>query len=207
MQIRKEQIPWTLSAGRAVLGPVMVLGERGGWNATSMALLVLTAFLSDVFDGFLARRWKCESAASGILDSTADGVFYVCAGIALWVGHPQIWRDNAGLLAGVLGLEAVRYGVEFWKFGKPASYHSYLAKAWGVVLAPGLIAAFAMQRNNPVLIAGLALGIISNLEGLAMSLVLPVWQADLKGLAAALAVRSQVRGSRFEVRAKAVGTT
>jgi hypothetical protein len=51
------------------------------------------------------------------------------------------------------------------------------------------------------------LGIVSNLEGLVMSLVLPVWQTNLKGLPAALAVRRQARGSSFEIRGKAAGPT
>ena len=204
MQIRKEQLPWVMSGGRAMLGPVLVVGEKCGWSGAGLAALVVTALLSDIFDGVLARRWKCDTAGVRLFDSMADAVFYMCAGIALWIGQPQIWRDNAGLLAAVLGLEAVRYAVEFWKFGKPASYHSYLAKAWGLVLATGIVAAFALGRSNPVLVAGLALGIVSNLEGLAMSLVLPVWHKDLKTLKAALAVREQVRGSSFGIQGEGV---
>ena len=127
MQIKaqKEQIPWAMAAGRAVLGPVLVAGAISGWNGVMMAWLVGTALLSDIFDGVLARRWKCDTAGVRLFDSTADAVFYIGAGVALWIGPSPVLRANAGLLIALLALEAARYVVEFAKFGKPAHvYHT-----------------------------------------------------------------------------------
>lgn len=193
MRIKREQIPWAMAIGRSVLGPVLVLGERAGWNGLTMAWFVVAALLSDIFDGVLARRWGCDTAAVRLFDTIADTVFYLGAGIALSVRRPEIVRDNGALLLGLLGLEAARWAVEFWKFGRPASYHSYLAKCWGLVLATGIVTALALQRNTIALTAGLALGIVSNLEGLAMSLALPVWRRDVKTMAEAWRVRRQLR--------------
>ena len=205
IEAQKEQIPWAMAAGRTVLGPVLVAGAISGWNGVMMAWLVGTALLSDIFDGVLARRWKCDTAGVRLFDSTADAVFYAGAGVALWIGPSPVLRANAGLLVAVLALEAARYGLEFAKFGKPASYHSYLAKAWGLAMAAAMIWAFASngsQGASVLLGVSLALGIVSNLEGLAMSLILPVWRKDVKGLAAAWATAKEVRGSRFEVRGR-----
>ncbi len=201
IKVQKEQIPWAMAAGRALIGPVLLLGERCGWSGLGLAALVVTALLSDIFDGVLARRWKCDTAGVRLFDSTADAVFYVCAGVALWIGPSPVLRTNAGLLVALLALEATRYVVEFAKFGKPASYHSYLAKAWGLVMAAAMIWAFAANGSpgaSVLLGVSLALGIVSNLEGLAMSLILPVWRKDVKGLAVAWAMAKEVQGSRFE---------
>jgi hypothetical protein len=116
-----------------------------------------------------------------------------------------VLRANVGLLVALLALEATRYVVEFAKFGKPASYHSYLAKAWGLVMATVMIWAFAASGSpgaSVLLGVSLALGIVSNLEGLAMSVILPVWRKDQKTLRAAWRAREEVLGHRLDLRGK-----
>jgi CDP-diacylglycerol--glycerol-3-phosphate 3-phosphatidyltransferase len=194
MQFKKEQIPWAMAAGRALLGPVIIAGEACGWSGLALAGMVVTALVSDIFDGVLARRWRCDTAGLRLFDSMADTVFYVCVAIALAIGQPQIWRDNAALLAALLALEATGFGVALAKFGKPASYHSYLAKVWGLAMAIAVTAAFASAGASALMPVALALGIACNVEGLAMSLVLPVWHKDVKTLRAAGRLRQQLVG-------------
>ncbi len=193
MQARKEQIPWVMAAGRALLGPVVIVGERCNWSGIALASLVVTALVSDIFDGMLARRWHSDTAGVRLFDTLCDTVFYVCVAVALWIGQPQTWRAHASLLAALLALEIANFGLAFAKFGKPPSYHSYLAKSWGLVLAAAVIAAFASGHGGPLMLLALATGIVCNLEGLAMSLVLPVWRRDVKTLRAAWRIRSELR--------------
>ena len=197
IRMQKQQVPWAMAAGRAVLGPALIAGEVSGWNGLTMAWLVATALVSDIFDGVLARRWRYDTPGVRLFDSMADTVFYLGAAIALWLGQPQLLRANAGLLGALLLLEAGRFGVEFAKFGKPASYHSILAKVWGLVLAAAVLAAFAAPewRGAGASLAGaLALGIVCDVQGLAMSLMLPVWRKDVKGLRAAWLLRREMVG-------------
>lgn len=192
IRLRKEQIPWGMAAGRALLGPVLVLGDRCGWSGLAMAAAVVTALLSDIFDGVLARRWRCDTAGVRLFDSMADIVFYTCAGIALWRMGPAVWRGEVPLACAVLGLEAALFVLSFGKFGKPASYHSWLAKACGLVLASALVTIFATGHATPLLHVALAMGIASTLEGIAMTLMLPVWCRDVRSLRAAWMLRKQL---------------
>jgi phosphatidylglycerophosphate synthase len=194
MELRKEQVPWAMAAGRAVLGPVLILGESAGWSGLMMAWLVVTALVSDIFDGVLARRWRCDTAGVRLFDSMSDTFFYVCVAIALWTGQPRLLRDSAGLLAALVALEAVRFGVDLAKFGKPASYHSYLAKGWGLVMAAAVVTVLASPHMTILIPVALAMGIACDVEGLAMSLVLPVWRKDVKTLGAAWQVRRDIVG-------------
>ncbi len=195
IKLKKEQVPWVMAAGRAMLGPVLIAGEACGWSGLMTAWLVVTALVSDIFDGVLARRWHCDTAGARLFDSMADTVFYLCAAIALWIGVPQVWRENAVLLGVLLGLEAVRFGLDFAKFGKPASYHSYFAKVWGLVMAVAVVTVFGSGRNSALIPVALGLGIACDLEGLAMSVMLPVWRNDVKTLRAAWQLRGQLVGS------------
>lgn len=188
MQIR-QMVPWWMAAVRAALGPVVVIGDRCNWSGTGLAALVVAALVSDIYDGVLARRWKCDTAGVRLFDSMADTVFYICVGIALWFGRSPALRENAGLLLILLGMELARYALDFAKFGKPASYHSYLAKAWGLAMAVAVVAALATEGGGLPIRVSLGFGILCNVEGLAMSLILPRWTRDVKHVSAALRLR------------------
>jgi hypothetical protein len=124
----------------------------------------------------------------------ADTVFYLCAGAALWTGQPGLVRHYATPLGALFALEAMRFALDFAKFGKPASYHSYLAKSWGLAMAVGLVAMFAMHQPSAVFSVALALGMACDVEGLAMSAVLPVWRKDVKTLRAAWGLQRAMLG-------------
>ena len=190
---KKRYIPWMMAAGRAVLGPVLIAGAESGWNGLTLAGLVVAALVSDIYDGVLARRWGCDTAGVRLFDSMADTVFYLCTAVALWVSQPQLWRSYGWLLAALLGLEALRFGFDFVKFGKPASYHTYLAKIWGLVMAIAVVWAFATRRGSWLVPVALAMGILCDLEGLAMSTVMPIWRKDVKTLAEAWRIRERFR--------------
>ena len=194
--ISKEGIPWAMAAGRALLGPMLIAGEKCGWNGVALACLAVTALVTDIFDGVLARRWKCDTPGVRLFDTMSDTVFYLCVALALWIGQPQMLRAHAGLLAGLLALEMLRFGVDFAKFGKPASYHTYLAKTWGLSMAAAVIAVLATGHESELLSLVLVLGIVCDVEGLAMSLMLPFWQKDVKTLRAAWLRRKMVGTTR-----------
>ena len=192
----RRQIPWLMAAARAALGPVIALGQAARWDGTALASMVVAALLSDIFDGVLARRWKCDTAAVRLFDSMADTVFYLGVAFALWTGHPQLFRAHLALFATLFSLEAMRFAVDFVRFGKPASYHSYLAKSWGLVMAITVVAAFTTRHADWLVVATLTLGVLCDLEGLAMSTVLPAWQKDIKTLRAAWRIRKNLQNTQ-----------
>jgi phosphatidylglycerophosphate synthase len=185
IRFHKQQIPWVMGAARVALGPTLIAGQARSWDGILLGAIVFTAQVLDIFDGILARRWGGQTAAGSLFDSMADTAFYFCAAVAIWIGQPQVVRTNGRLLVVLLALEAVRFAFDFAKFGKPASYHSYLAKLWGVVLLVGVTALFVRQRSNPLIAGALWLGIACDLEGLTMSLVLPAWRAQVRTIPAA----------------------
>jgi phosphatidylglycerophosphate synthase len=192
--IRKEHIPWVMAAARAALGPLLIAGPACSWNGFALAGMVVGALFSDIYDGMLARRWRCDTAGVRLFDSMADTVFYLCTAVALWVSQPQLWRSYGGFLVALLVLEAVRFVFDFAKFGRPASYHSYLAKLWGLVMAIAVIGVFALHRSNALVPAALVLGVLCDVEGLAMSVMMPVWRKDIKTIRAAWLLRRQILG-------------
>lgn len=201
--LSKEQIPWLMAAARAVLGPVLIAGAECGWDGLALAGIVVAALVSDIYDGVLARRWRCDTAGVRLFDSMADTVFYLGTAVALWIRLPELWRSYSGLLVGLLALEAVRFAFDFVKFGRPASYHSYLAKAWGLVMAIAVIGSIVVRRASVLVPVALVLGIVCDVEGLAMSWVMPLWRKDIKTLREAWRIRERFRS--WEVRRVRIG--
>lgn len=186
----REKIPWIMASARVALGPLLITGARCNWSGTALAGMVLTALFSDIYDGVLARRWHCDTAALRLFDSMADTVFYLCVAWTLWIARPQAIRENAALLLTIAFFEALRYAFDFGKFGKPASYHSWLAKTWGLSMAIAVMLLLARPGRCWMWPLSLMVGLACNVEGLAMSLLLPQWTRDVRSISRALALRS-----------------
>jgi CDP-diacylglycerol--glycerol-3-phosphate 3-phosphatidyltransferase len=180
-------------AFRALLAPMVVVIA---WRLTHpqpwLAAMIAAACLSDVYDGILARRWGTVTAALRISDTTADTFFYLCVLAAVILRHWPVLRARIGLLVALLIMEVLRISFDWLKFQRMASYHTYSAKIWGLLLAVATIALLCFDRGFWLLTLALAWGILSDLEGLAISLILPKWTHDVKSLRRAVALRQQI---------------
>lgn len=191
----RVQIPWTMVVFRAALGPALLLAARLADPELWLGAMIAAGFLSDVYDGILARRWGTASPALRVADSAADTVFYLGVLAAIVERHWPVLRERLWLLVAVLVLEASRILFDWIKFRRMASYHSYAAKIWGVLLAASTLALLCFNRAYWLVTAALAWGILCDLEGLAMSILLPQWTHDVRTLPRALAVRRRMRAN------------
>ena len=185
----KSSIPWAMVSARVLLCPVIVFGAARGWDGRWLGLIVLFALVDDIYDGILARRWGCDTELLRRADSAADTIFYLGVAAALWLREPRLLKDNWRLLALLGTLEIVRHLFDRWKFGKAAAYHSLLAKLWGLVMGIAVTGVLSFGGPRWLVWVSLLLGIASDLEGLAISLMLPRWKNDVKTLAAAWRLR------------------
>ena len=187
--------------GLRVLGcPLIVFGAWRDWDGRWLGAIVVVALVSDIYDGILARRWGGETAGLRMSDSVADTIFYLGVVWALWVREPQVLRGNWRWWVGLFVIEGVRYGFDFWKFGKAASYHSYMAKAWGLLIAVAVVGVLSFGGLRWLVWVALVFGIVVNAEGLAMSLMLPRWKNDVKTLGRAWVLRKEMLAERIELR-------
>ncbi|HEV2132648.1 MAG TPA: CDP-alcohol phosphatidyltransferase family protein [Terracidiphilus sp.] len=191
----RSQIPWSMLICRAILGPAIALTARLPHPELWLGCMIAAGFLSDVYDGILARRWGTATAALRIADSIADTIFYLGVLTAIIERHLPVLRANLGLLFAVLALEAIRFSFDWAKFRRMASYHSYTAKIWGILLAAATIALLCLDRAYWMVTLALAWGILCDLEGLTVSLVLPQWAHDVKSLPRALQLRREMHAN------------
>lgn len=180
--VKTRLLPYTpllLTALRAALAPVLLaLAGWAPWPA-AFGLCLLLAFVSDIFDGVIARRLGIATPTLRRLDSIADSLFYAAATLAVWQLHGEALSTRWLPLLVLLGLEAARYAFDARKFGREASYHMWSSKLWGIALFLGFFSLLALQRDSVFVDAAIYLGMLADLEGLAISVILPRWRSDV----------------------------
>ena len=154
---------------------------------------MIVAFVSDVFDGILARRLNVATPNLRRLDSIADTIFYLSAIFAAWHLHPSAITERLTPLLVLCGLELIRYVFDFEKFGREASYHMWSSKLWGVALFVGFFALLALGITGSPVSVAIYVGIAADLEGLAISIVLREWKTDVPTILHAFRLRSAER--------------
>jgi CDP-diacylglycerol--glycerol-3-phosphate 3-phosphatidyltransferase len=193
----RTSIPWSLIIIRLLLGPLLALAAfRTSTPEPWLGLLFLAGPVSDIFDGVLARRFGTDTAALRISDTIVDIVFYIFVLMAIITVNAPAIRHRIWLIAAVIALEAVRLLVDMLKFHRIASYHAYSAKLFGLLLMLAVGWLLCFRRDTWLVTAALVWGIVSELEGLAFSILLPEWVHDVKSLPRALAIRRELLQNR-----------
>ncbi|HEX4206068.1 MAG TPA: CDP-diacylglycerol--glycerol-3-phosphate 3-phosphatidyltransferase [Ktedonobacteraceae bacterium] len=141
-----RNLPNILSVSRliaTVLVFILVLVNQP-WAFLVATLLFFLASVTDLFDGYLARRMKVVSSIGVFLDLTADKVFVSAILLALiqialvpaWVGFIIITREF--VVAGLRSMAAAKGTViSAGKWGKQKTFITLVALG-GILLAKGL---------------------------------------------------------------------
>ncbi len=175
-------VPLMLTTLRALLAPVVVFLALYNPLPWAFGICLVAAFLSDVFDGVIARRLGVATSNLRRLDSIADSIFYVAAVYAAWHLYPAAITERWAPLCVLAGLEAGRYVFDFIKFRREASYHMCSSKLWGIALFIGFAALLVEGAEGLAVSVAIYAGIIADLEGLAISVVLQEWKSDVPTL-------------------------
>lgn len=153
--------------------------------------VILVAFVSDYFDGVIARRLGVATPELRHFDSRADLVFYATAAWTVWTLRPDVARSIAVPALIVIALDVVRHVFDFSKFGRDVAYHAWSSKAWGLSLAAALVLLLGFGITNPFVPIAVYIGLIAQIEGLMISIVLPVWTSDVPTIFRAIVLRKR----------------
>lgn len=127
-----KSVPDRLTYARIVLVPVLwLLAVAGQDEALGVGFLV--AGLTDVLDGYLARRSGQTTRLGSQLDSVADMLLIVSVVLWLILLRPVFIREQLPLIGlwAVLGAASILLG--WLKFRRFANLHLYSAKVAGVL--------------------------------------------------------------------------
>lgn len=175
-----------LTALRLALAPLVALLTFFAPYPSLFAVCLTVAFLSDVFDGIIARRLGVATPNLRRFDSAADTAFYAACLLAAWHLYPSAIVERWVALCVLVSLELMRYAYDFAKFRREASYHMWSSKLWGLCLFAGFVSLLVFGVQGVAVSLAIYMGIVANSEGLAISVILPRWQSDVPSFVHAL---------------------
>jgi len=145
--------------------------------------LLVISFLTDAIDGYLARAYNVTSKFGATLDSIADDVTVGVAIIGMMVFKPGFLLEEVVLAVILLILYIFQIVFALIRYGKISGFHTYLAKISAVFQAIFLLLFFFLPQPVYQLFYLTAIITIAELaEELMLILLLPRWQANVKGL-------------------------
>jgi CDP-diacylglycerol--glycerol-3-phosphate 3-phosphatidyltransferase len=143
---RLAHLPNALTAARLAMIPafVVLLLEADQGKSWPAALVFAAAGVTDQVDGWLARRWRVESAFGKVADPLADRLMIDAAVVLLFLDDRLPWpalvlivgRD-ALLLGGYRLVVPRGYELEVNLLGKTATWVLYASLAFLMVTVPG----------------------------------------------------------------------
>ena len=137
-----QQLPNALTVARLVLIPVFVvlMLKADGGHSWPAGIVFGVAGVTDQIDGFLARRWRVESAFGRIFDPLADRLMIDSAVILLfvedhmpWAGLVVVLGRDVLLLAGYRAVAPQGYELNVNVLGKAATWFLYAGTGFLIV--------------------------------------------------------------------------
>ena len=185
-------VPWALVVFRLLAGPAILALCLAAPSAAPVpaTLLVALGVLSDIFDGVIARRTNSVTPALRLWDSRTDVVFWLSIAIAVHCLHPAIWPTTWIMLAVLGAMEAVTHLISYVRFRREASTHHLLSKIFCLVLWGLVSQLFLTGTTGWLFWLTLGVGVVSQAEAMAIMLIVPRWQVDVKNLSAALRLKA-----------------
>lgn len=174
-------IPKSLILFRFLLAPIILslayfVGEEA---KIAIVILMYLGLISDILDGIIARKQKTATETLRRLDSQTDLFFWLSIGISTWILFPKIVSENSAAIYAIFIMEISVYVISFLKFKKETCTHAFLSKMWGISLLIAFTSLIGFNHAGFPFLLAVVLGIISHLDRILITLILPSWTHDI----------------------------
>jgi phosphatidylglycerophosphate synthase len=167
---------------RLVSAPLLLLLAIRG-ELTWFRWLIAISFFTDAIDGPLSGKFKVTSVFGSRLDSVADDATVLVSTFGLWIIFPEFFKQNWMIIAGPFGLFGIQMVAALIAYKKVTSFHTYLAKTAAVAQGLFFISIFFdFSFVYFLFITSVAITALQLIEEIIIVIVLPKWEANVKGL-------------------------
>ncbi|UPT76596.1 CDP-alcohol phosphatidyltransferase family protein [Sulfurovum sp. XGS-02] len=172
-----HHIPNILSLFRIITAPFLLLS---GWYDLPVLFFVLLGMmlLSDALDGIIARMMDHTTEQGAKLDSYGDILTYLSTPLAVWWLWPEIVKEELYYIIAGIVIYILPAIFSLLKFGKLASYHTWITKITAVVMSVGVVMLLGFD-NNLLFHAAIYFLVIATVENIAITLILPKQKKDI----------------------------
>jgi cardiolipin synthase len=185
MTFRQEllRIPNLISATRILIAPLLFAFAFRQMETWFLAALIFSG-LTDVADGYVARKLNQTSALGAHLDSWGDFVIYSTMAACAWILWPELTDEVLLYCALILCSFLLPVCLGLIKFGKFTGYHTWGVKIAVLVTFAGYILLYAGIAQWPFVLASV-LCVIAGAEEILITLVMRHERTDVRSLWAA----------------------
>ncbi|MDH3944446.1 MAG: hypothetical protein OEV06_10175 [Anaerolineae bacterium] len=175
---------------RFLLGPILLAGAWDGETGWWFSAGLFVGLLTDILDGMAARRFGGGSERLREWDSRVDVFFVLCVLLSALAAHAEVLAELVQPLALVFGLHLLSILVPWLKFRRLPAFHAYSAKLAGLAMFAGAVELFSTAGAGVFFWLAIVAAAVSHLDRLAIGLLLPEWQTDVRGFWAAIEKRT-----------------
>jgi CDP-diacylglycerol--glycerol-3-phosphate 3-phosphatidyltransferase len=173
-------IPYLLILTRFLAAPaILLLAFYMPEPGTPIVVLMTVGLLSDILDGIIARHQNLVTEKMRRLDSQTDLVFWLSTGFASWHLHSGVLRQYTAPSVFIFVMEFMCYFISIAKFKRETCTHAYLSKLFGVAMFAAFFCLFAFNYGGIVLQTAVIAGILSHIDRILITLILPEWTFDV----------------------------
>ena len=185
MSFRQEllRIPNLISATRILIAPLLFAFAFRQMEVWFLGALIFSG-LTDVADGYIARKLNQTSALGAHLDSWGDFVIYSTMAACAWILWPELTDEVLLHYLLILFSFVLPTLVGLVKFGKLTGYHTWSVKIAVLLTFASYITLYAGIAQWPFILASW-LCVIAGAEEILITVVLRRERTDVRSLWAA----------------------
>ena len=132
--------------------------------------IVLLCGITDVLDGYIARKYHFESKLGAKLDSWGDYVFFLILVFYFFIWHIDLIKDNSIFIGIVIVVRLSSLLICWIKNRKIYSLHTISNKITGLLLFIGILVEIISERKDIILFL-LVISLISAFEELMIMII------------------------------------
>ena len=173
-----RHIPNLLSIIRIVLALFIIIVAK---NNRLLFVIVLLCGLTDVLDGYIARKYKVESKVGAKLDSLGDYTFFLMLVLYFFIWRLNLIKDNSIFIVLVIMVRLSSLVVCWIKNKKVYSLHTIANKITGLLLYVGILVEILVERKD-ILVFLLVISLISAIEELMIMITIKQPDSNIKSI-------------------------
>ncbi len=174
-------LPNVLSAYRIMIFPLVMYFALSGREQLFVTFLVVN-LITDILDGWIARRFNLQTEFGARLDSMADVGTYILAIVGIFTYKLLDFEPHLLSFLIFVGLFLTCNLFALIKFGRLPSLHLYSSKIGGYIQGVFFFVLFVFGFNTIFYYFMIIWGILSFLEHLTVQILIKEMRSNAKGL-------------------------
>lgn len=194
MEKKIVNVPNVVSIFRLFMLPVMVFFAYKKYHGLFICLYVISC-LTDILDGYLARKLNQKTELGALLDSIADFLMLLAVIVGMYLLWPEMIRKEIVFISIIFLSEIVSNIVGLLKFHRTNCFHTWSGKTVYFLLNVSILVMMISQSHFSFFGILSILCTMVAIEEIFIIVVLPEKRCNVKSFAEAFRIRKESKMS------------